>query len=200
MNSQSVIELYLNKSACEQPWITLQYPWNCNDQPKTQARIAVVNDHFLITMKTDEKNIRIAVNEINGPVHTDSCMECFLMPMPQQSKKYFNWEFNASGVLYLSIGTDRFDREKLAITDYRLLFDVKTEVFKTGWQLEFKIPFEYLQRYFPDFNVHTNGRMKINFYKCGDLTEQPHFGSWTKIDLPLPDFHCPDYFGEILFK
>ena len=36
-----------------------------------------------------------------------------------------------------------------------------------------------------------------NFYKCADDTEFPHFVSWSPIDLPSPNFHCPEFFGEI---
>ncbi|WP_262895053.1 carbohydrate-binding family 9-like protein, partial [Parabacteroides distasonis] len=25
----------------------------------------------------------------------------------------------------------------------------------------------------------------------------PHFVSWSPIDLPEPNFHCPEFFGEI---
>lgn len=38
-----------------------------------------------------------------------------------------------------------------------------------------------------------------NFYKCGDKTAHPHFLSWNPIDIPSPDFHRPDFFGEIKF-
>ena len=41
--------------------------------------------------------------------------------------------------------------------------------------------------------------LKGNFYKCGDKCAQPHFLSWAPIDLPEPNFHCPEFFGEITF-
>ena len=37
-----------------------------------------------------------------------------------------------------------------------------------------------------------------NFYKCADETMNPHFVSWSPIDLPEPNFHCPEFFGEML--
>ena len=39
-----------------------------------------------------------------------------------------------------------------------------------------------------------------NFYKCGDLLQVPHFLSWNPIQLPKPCFHCPEFFGELIFK
>jgi hypothetical protein len=36
-----------------------------------------------------------------------------------------------------------------------------------------------------------------NFYKCGDETPEPHFLSWNPIDLPKPNFHVPQFFGQL---
>jgi hypothetical protein len=38
-----------------------------------------------------------------------------------------------------------------------------------------------------------------NFYKCADETISPHYLSWNPIDAPAPDFHRPEFFGEIHF-
>ena len=37
-------------------------------------------------------------------------------------------------------------------------------------------------------------------YKCGDKLQTPHFLSWAPIDLPKPKFHCPEFFGELVFE
>ena len=39
-------------------------------------------------------------------------------------------------------------------------------------------------------------RMRGNFYKCGDLTDAPHWGSWAPVERV--DFHVPHLFGEII--
>ena len=39
----------------------------------------------------------------------------------------------------------------------------------------------------------------IYFYKCGDETEFKHRGMWNIINNPKPDFHLPEYFGNIIF-
>jgi hypothetical protein len=38
-----------------------------------------------------------------------------------------------------------------------------------------------------------------NIYKCGDALPVPHYVSWRPIDTPDPDFHRPEYFGQIVF-
>ena len=42
--------------------------------------------------------------------------------------------------------------------------------------------------------------LRANFYKCGDKLQQMHFLSWNPIDVPKPDFHRPDFFGEVTFQ
>ena len=42
-------------------------------------------------------------------------------------------------------------------------------------------------------------KLRGNIYKCGDRTAHPHYLSWAPIGTPSPDFHRPEYFGEVLF-
>ncbi|MDR1556412.1 MAG: hypothetical protein LBS88_05185, partial [Tannerellaceae bacterium] len=35
--------------------------------------------------------------------------------------------------------------------------------------------------------------------KCADDTDTPHYLSWNPIAVSAPDFHRPDFFGEIYF-
>ena len=43
-------------------------------------------------------------------------------------------------------------------------------------------------------------RLRANFYKCGDKTAHPHFLSWNPVGTPSPDFHRPDFFGELILR
>ena len=38
-----------------------------------------------------------------------------------------------------------------------------------------------------------------NFYKC-DESLHPHFGAWSPIDAPAPDFHRPECFGKLVIE
>lgn len=174
------------------------FPWNCAYRPETAAQVLALEDAFAVRMRTDETNPRTEVKELNGPVYTDSCMEFFFMPDPEHSKEYINWEFNSAGVLFLSVGTDRYDRKNLEIKNYAGLFQVETRVTKDGWEVGWRIPCEFLKEYFPCFQIRDGGRMRGNFYKCADKAERPHYGCWAPIGLPAPDFHCPDFFGDLI--
>ena len=39
-----------------------------------------------------------------------------------------------------------------------------------------------------------------NFYKCADGTDSPHYVSWSPIKTEKPNFHCPEFFGELIFE
>ena len=41
--------------------------------------------------------------------------------------------------------------------------------------------------------------VRANFYKCADKSAHPHFLAWNRVDTPAPDFHRPDFFGELTF-
>jgi hypothetical protein len=179
------------------------FPWGAlpadDYRPVTVARVAHNGASLFVFMETDETNLRAETKEF-GHVHTDSCMEFFLAPDPGNPRKYLNWEFNPAGGMYLAIGTSRFDRSALHEKNYRELFQVKTNAYAKGWNLEFNIPLTFLRRFFPSLEFTPGNVMRGNFYKCGDNTARPHFGCWSPIDLPKPDFHCPDFFGALAIE
>jgi hypothetical protein len=183
------------------------FPWGTMGEgdyrPATFARLGTDGSSLLVYMETDETNLRAETKGF-GHVHTDSCMEFFVSPMDfrgksdsssSSSRKYLNFEFNPAGAMYLSIGTSRYDREVLPIDNFAELFQVRTAVHEKGWNLEFHIPLSFLKGFFPGLELKPGLCMRGNFYKCGDKTARPHFGCWSPIDLPKPDFHCPDFFG-----
>jgi hypothetical protein len=178
------------------------FPWGdpagADYRPVTAARMAVDGMALYVYMETSETGARAEERGFSGQVYTDSCMELFLMPDPAHSPRYLNWEFNPRGAMYLSLGTSRYDREDLRVEQYIKLFQVKAELRNDGWQLGYRIPLDFLRPYFPAMEWSSGSMMRGNFYKCGDKTSHPHYGCWSPIDLPKPDFHCPEFFGDLI--
>ena len=145
-----------------------------------------------ILMHTDEKKMRAVQSEENSRVCDDSCMEFFFKPDPWD-KKYINFEFNPDGTLFLSVGTDRYDREIIGVN--RDIFKIESIPKDGDWSLKFYIPDEFLFKYFNIISDVCRG----NFYKCGELTDHSHFISWTEVEVSEPDFHIPDFFGYLEF-
>ena len=177
------------------------FPWGEQAEddyrPKTVARVGTDGASILVLMESDESELRAETKGF-GHTHTDSCMEFFLSPDPGGSSDYLNWEFNPVGGMYLAIGPNRHNRVTIPDENYRELFQVKTAVGDNGWRIEYRIPLEFLRRFFPSPELKPGHAMRGNFYKCGDETARPHFGCWSPIHLPQPDFHCPDFFGTLV--
>ena len=177
------------------------FPWAAppaDFRPATSAWMAHNGGSLLVFMESCETGLRAEQTGFSGEVYTDSCMELFLMPDPENSAQYLNWEFNPNGAMYLSLGKSRYDRLDVPEKNYRDLFQVKTITHNKGWNLEYRIPLLFLRRFFPSLELKPGRAMRGNFYKCGDKTARPHFGCWSPIDLPKPDFHCPDFFGDLI--
>jgi hypothetical protein len=92
-------------------------------------------------------------------------------------------------------GADEMRRIERQCSFPREAFEEKDGMYE--WEVELEIPLDLIFRerkpVFPQV-------LKVNFYKCADKTKKPHFLSWQPIHLPNPDFHCPQFFGEIVLN
>jgi hypothetical protein len=147
-------------------------------------------------------NMRSAERGVSDNIYQDSCMELFVMPQPIADKRYFNFEVNPVGGIYVGLGRDRYDHVKLTEPDLR---DIKISPFSKDiddrlvmWGYTLYIPITFLQTYFSAFQLSAEDTMRCNFYKCGDLTPAPHFGAWNPVNCPQPDFHQPSFFGGLV--
>ena len=69
----------------------------------------------------------------------------------------------------------------------------------TTWTLEYHLQFALFEKYFGVPRPSAGTSWKANFYKCGDATSHPHWGSWAPVDTPSPSFHQPAFFQPIIF-
>lgn len=135
----------------------------------------------------------------NSPVHKDSCVEFFMKK--EGDTEYMNFEFNCIGTCDAARRLSRDVKTSLTPDEYRSiqrLSSVKSKAFneQTGihtWSLTVVIPF-LLMGLDP---ANLPEKILGNFYKCADDTQDPHFLSWSPIDVSQPNFHLPEFFGEI---
>lgn len=138
------------------------------------------------------------------PVYEDSCLEFFFEPRP--GKGYFNFEVNAGGWMLAAFGPIRSERRPLPVVlieDMGITTDIRTAEQgwpePPGWSVEYSIPVEAIERW-SGVKVSAGLVAAGNFYKCGDRTLKPHYGSWSMVDSPTPDFHRPESFGRLEFQ
>jgi len=167
------------------------FPWDKDGyRPNTNARAMYSSEGITVKMETDEKPLLSRYTENNSRVFTDSCMEFFFRPNPEKPF-YFNFEFNPRGAMLSGFGRGR---ESVTFLDFdRSIFEIESVIDET-WQLKYFIPFSFVSKYVDGFS----GRFFGNFYKCGDETVHPHWGCWNKIESLEPDFHRPEFFGELV--
>jgi hypothetical protein len=180
-------------------------PWsNENDKPIVHFTVSHNNDNILLHYAVHEQVIRAKALKMNGLVWEDSCVEFFVMP--ENDGIYYNFEFNCIGTKLLAVGNSRHNRtfataeimDKITVKS-----SLKNEIFEEikgdfNWTLTIIIPVECLFKH--DIKTLKNKCFRANFYKCGDGLSKPHFLSWNNIKTPEPDFHRPEFFGEICFK
>ncbi len=166
-----------------------QFPW-CKGgvEPHTQARLLHSADGFLIKFEVRENPIIARYTKPNDPVCRDSCVEFFIQPNIHEDR-YMNFELNPLGTMLIGIGSDRHDSKTLE-TD-REIFCIETSIEDTYWALKFFIPYSFLLGYFKEITNPFKG----NLQKCADDSPTPHYGCWSCIGTPNPDFHQPKYFG-----
>ncbi len=169
-------------------------PWKeFTPEFKTTARLLYNNEAVFVKMETNEQPVVAKYIERMSPVCLDSCMEFFFCPN-ETNGKYLNFEFNALGTLNLSVGASRHDRKR--IEDPLSTFDIRPELFDGGWSISFKIPFDFIRKYVGEPTEIMHG----NFQKCGSETGHKHYGMWNAIETEKPDFHRPEFFGNLKFE
>lgn len=183
-----------------------KYPWRGGTGPRAQACAAYDDNGLWVCLRAYEKWVRAEYRMRNDPVCCDSCLEFFFAPTPDRGLKYFNFEFNPLGTAYIGFSPTglRADSAKIADAPDNAYFDIETTL-RLGerpdacWQVCFCVPYAFIRRFVPEFSG-PGADMQGNFYKCGDKTDSPHWGSWNAIDLPAPDFHTPAFFGILKFR
>ena len=162
-------------------------------KPDVLVTLSQNGNSLLLHFNVKEKCIRAEVSNINGPVHEDSCVECFISPF--RNGNYYNFEFNCIGTAHAAYGPERKKRERIPLG---IVKKIRTEPslgktpfpLKEGdfsWDLKVEIPKEcFIHDPISSFNGLP---VRANFYKCGDKTSDPHFLSWQPVNTENPDFH-----------
>ena len=165
-------------------------------RPGTSFRLCLVQSKgIFLTMKTDETHLRITCKDRDDPCWQDSCMEFFFRPFADR-EEYINIEMNPAGAYLSEIGKGKGDRRFVKeLTKEEVV--IRTEVTENGWSLSLFVPDPFIRSLFgKGFDYHC-GEFYGNFYKCGDRTERPHYGSFSPMSTLPPGFHNPELFAKI---
>jgi hypothetical protein len=191
------------------PWGSLPalaidtYLWLTNGyEPRVEARLCWSPQFLYVFFRVGEKEPLVRYRKFQDPVYKDSCVEFFVDMFPEKHLGYVNLEMNAAGTLLAAFGPDRNHRRPLWPEDLAglglLTGQEWWEEVGAAWRVEYKVPLALFQRLYAE-EIRPGHRAAANFYKCGDETEVPHYGAWSPVGTPAPDFHRPEFFGELVF-
>jgi len=174
-------------------------PWpEFNDRPLVQFSIAHNGDAILLKYDVEEAETLARYTQPNDPVYRDSCVEFFIA---FDDGGYYNLEFNSLGTCLGAYGPDRNNRTAQSPTLLQTI-QYHTETKHSGkplsaWSLTVAIPLAVFS--FHSFASLQGITCRANFYKCGDDLQQSHYLVWNNIEWPEPNFHLPEFFGEVEF-
>lgn len=172
--------------------------WTPKVDISASAQICYDEDALYLRLSAKEAHIRAEHTGLLDPPCEDSCLEFFFSPCAGDDR-YFNVEFNPNCCLYLGIGTCVEGLVRL-IPEKNDILTPKADRTADGWNISYRIPYSFIRSFFPDFSAKSGKTMRANFYKCGDLTVQPHYLSWNKVTSETPAFHRTCDFGLLQFE
>ena len=172
-------------------------------RPEVKFNIAYGDSEIYIKYYVREAYTKAEKSRTNEMVCEDSCVEFFVSPT--DDGLYYNFEFNPIGTALMGSGHGRHDsaRADASVVDgIRRLTTMGNEPFAEisgdiRWSLTLAIP---LSVFFHHKVESLAGRsFRANFYKCGDKLSNPHFVTWNPVGTEKPDYHRPEYFGNLRF-
>ena len=198
ISAADTLDLWGEKGTIE----SVNWPHLYNYKPITLFCIARSKTSIFIKFDVRGNLLKAVYAKDQEPVHEDSCVE-FFCKLPE-SEYYCNFEFNCIGTC--SAGKRKARKEDvthfktdemLTIKRFpsigRRAFNEMQGIFE--WELTVEIPFALIG--IDPMNLPE--KLLGNFYKCADDTDSKHYVSWNAIKTEKPDFHRPEFFGELIF-
>lgn len=199
----------------KQPWSGIQAIELSNymgDYPKhfphVFVKIAYDTDALYVIFRVRDQYVLAVTQDYQGSVYQDSCVEFFFTPFAEVSPGYFNLEMNCGGTALFNfqkqprtdvIKIERRDFEQIAVA-HTLPKIVTPEIQDTlTWIVEYRMPYSILRKYTNVTIPEEGTQWRGNFYKCADNSSFPHWLTWSSVDYDRPNFHLPDYFGDLVF-
>lgn len=176
-----------------------EYPY----APEVGFRMFHNGEKLFLRFEVRERYTMGLVEEDNGEVWTDSCVEFFLA---LDDTGYYNFETSCNGRMLLAFRKQKPDpvyAPQEVLDSVERISTLGRECFAeregdNRWSVTLAIPAGALFLH----NLHSwcGVEARMNLYKCGDNLTKPHFLSWKPIDAPEPNFHLPVFFKTVKFK
>lgn len=172
--------------------------------PNAEVSLWHSGETLFLNFKVAEDFISARCQNDNEKVSNDSCVEFFVS---FDDEGYYNIEANCTGKILMSHRKGRKIDVKYAPEEILSLIERRPSLGSEAiecrpsdgeWQLLLKIPASAF--FLNSINNFKGLKARCNFYKCGDSLPVPHYLSVYPISTESPDFHRPEFFGDIEFE
>jgi len=195
-------DLAMEKGGSKAAVAEVGWPEEFPYMPDCSVRIARSRTHLAVSFHVRGLDLRALEMEDNGRSWEDSCCE-FFVAHPTDGT-YYNFELTCIGSLLCAKRHGRHDPSPIPPEELRRVIrhhslpreplDIRGGIHE--WTTGMVIPMDLIGIDPGRLPASLRG----NFYKCGDLTATPHFVTWNRITTEKPDFHRPEYFGELILR
>ena len=183
----------------------VNWPENYPYKPKVEFAAAHTGDALLLHYRIEEQSVRAVAKADHEHIWEDACVE-FFVKLQETDALYYNIECNCTGKLIVAAGEGRENRKPSpaeVMQEIDRWASLGTEPFNTieeptAWEVALRLP---LETFFLHKIISLEGlTARGNAYKCGDNLPVPHFVIFNPNKTENPDFHRPEFFGQIVFQ
>lgn len=178
-------------------------------KPTVEAKMMYDDANVYVIFRVKDKHVRSLVQEYNGNVSGDACVEFFFSPDSALPERYFNLEVNAGGtplIFYVTkpwTGFQKLEAEDIRQIEIAHSLPARLDPEISGhvtWTIEYRVPLSMLKKFSNVTDPKPGVTWKANFYKTASQSTNPHWITWSYVDNPKPNFHLPQFFGTLIFK
>lgn len=178
-------------------------------KPEAQAKMMYDDENLYVIFHVKDRYVRCITQEINGPVWEDGAVEFFFAPDSGKPLLYFNLETNCGGTPLMHYNLVPRKESQVLATDEIMKIEIAHTLPKiidpemkdpVTWTLEYRIPIAMLEKYAKLTRPKKGVEWKANFYKIAENSSNPHYITWSVVNIEKPDFHRPDFFGKLIFE
>lgn len=184
------------------------FPWfKSGKKERTIVKLLWDDENLYIAHISEDEFIIAGHREHDGNIAEDDCLEIMIAPNPATPEVYFNIEWNVIGGYvdnFRPEGPKRpraplWDADGVEIAGSWIGTSNDDSDHDRHWLVEVKIPLMNFAMVAARFPLQPGDRWNINLNRSGGKTNL-QYSQWSPGNTPLPSFHTPDRFGQIVFS